>query len=155
MAIASSTYPADGASAAADDDGGDDNNNKNNNHILGYCSLSTFRSKPGYDRTVEISVYIHHAFRNKGVASALLAHMLQVRIPSLSPHPHVIVAGMCHENERSVLMFRDKFGFKYVGTFNQVGYKFGRWLDVHFYQKILSEIEMEGGREREGAIQNK
>lgn len=103
--------------------------------VIGYCSLSKFRDKEGYHRTVESSVYLHEAHMGKGLGRALMTEMLN-RAKDL--HHHVVVAGITGGNEVSVRL-HTALGFTFVGCFREVGDKFNQWQDVHFYQRIIDE----------------
>ncbi len=101
--------------------------------VVGYASLSQFRDKPGYSKSVEDSVYVHKGFKGKGVGTAL---MKQVLARAVSLGYHTVVAGIVPPNEASVRL-HERFGFAYVGSFREVGFKFSRWQDVAFYQLFL------------------
>lgn len=101
--------------------------------VAGYASLSMFRAKPAYDRTVELSVYIDPDFWGRGLAKALMSDILG-RARELGHH--VVVSCITSGNDVSIKM-HEKFDFEFVGTFKEVGYKFDSWQDVHFYQLIL------------------
>lgn len=102
--------------------------------ILGYASLSNFRDKPGYSKSVEDSVYVHKDARGKRVGSLLMKEIL-ARAVRLGYH--TVIAGIVPPNEASVRLHRG-FGFVYVGNFREVGFKFSKWQDVAFYQLFLS-----------------
>ena len=51
---------------------------------------------------------------------------------------HTVVAGITSDNEVSIRLHK-KFGFEFVGCFREVGYKFGKWQDVHFFQLLIDE----------------
>ncbi|MFS1511250.1 N-acetyltransferase family protein [Chengkuizengella sp. SCS-71B] len=102
-------------------------------HVAGYCSLSPYRSKAAYNRTVELSVYIDEKYRGKGIAKNLMTEIIQ-RAKGLGHH--VIISGITKGNDASVKM-HEQFGFEYIGCFREVGYKFDTWLDVLFYQLII------------------
>jgi len=101
--------------------------------VLGYASLSGFRDKPGYSKSVEDSVYVSRDFQGKGVGKALMKELL-ARAVKLGYH--TVVAGIVPPNEASVRL-HEGFGFLYVGNFREVGFKFSRWQDVAFYQLFL------------------
>lgn len=98
--------------------------------VAGYMSLSAYREKEAYRSTVELSVYVHHAHRGKGIASQLMAFILEEarRDESIHTVVSVITAG----NAASVKL-HEKFGFTYGGTVREVGVKFGRYLDIEQY----------------------
>jgi phosphinothricin acetyltransferase len=101
--------------------------------IVGWGSLNWWRAKPGYRLTVENSVYVHPDHQRAGVGSAILLDQIE-RARQLGIH--VIVAGIDAEQEAS-LALHYKHGFREVGRFPQVGYKFDRWLDAVFMQLTL------------------
>ena len=102
--------------------------------VAGYCSLSRYRHKPAYDHTVESSVYVDERFQRRGIGGALMQEVLR-RASDL--RHHVVVAGITGGNDASVRLHLN-LGFQYVGCFREVGFKFGQWQDVHFYQLILA-----------------
>lgn len=101
--------------------------------VAGYCSLSRFRDKEAYRRTVESSVYIDSAYHGRGIGKQLMQEILR-RAAALSHH--VVVAGITDGNATSVKLHLG-LGFEFVGCFKEVGYKFNQWQDVHFYQLTL------------------
>ncbi|MCR4436506.1 MAG: N-acetyltransferase family protein [Clostridiales bacterium] len=100
---------------------------------VGYCTLSKFREKEAYIKTVEISVYIHPSYQRRGIGTALVEEMIQ-RGKKLGHH--VIIAGITAGNDISVKLHQ-KFGFELCGHMKEVGKKFGKWQDVLFYQLII------------------
>jgi L-amino acid N-acyltransferase YncA len=101
--------------------------------IVGWGSLHTFRNKSGYRLTVENSVYVHPDRQREGIGSAILLDQIE-RAKALGLH--VIVAGIDAEQTPS-LALHYKHGFREVGRFGQIGYKFDRWLDVIFMELLL------------------
>jgi phosphinothricin acetyltransferase len=101
--------------------------------IVGWGSLHTFRNKPGYRLTVENSVYVHPDHQREGIGSAILLDQIQ-RARALGLH--AIIAGIDAEQLPS-LGLHYKHGFREVGRFGQIGYKFDRWLDVVFMELLL------------------
>ncbi|MDB5085304.1 MAG: N-acetyltransferase [Bacilli bacterium] len=104
-----------------------------NGQVVGYSSLSSFRSKEAFASTVESSVYIDENHRGLGIGKLLLTALLQ-RASALGHH--VVIAGITGGNEISIHL-HESFGFELVGCFKEVGYKFDSWQDVIFYQLIL------------------
>jgi L-amino acid N-acyltransferase YncA len=101
--------------------------------VAGWGSLSAFRPRPGYRFTVEDSVYVHEDFRRRGIASALLQRLVEA---ARQGGFHSIMALIDGDNEVSVRL-HERFGFRHVGRFTEVGFKFDRWLDVVHMQKLL------------------
>ena len=101
--------------------------------LIGFASYGSFRAWPAYLHTVEHSVYVHHAHRGRGAGSGLLHELIAI---AQAQSVHVLVGGIDASNQASIAL-HVKFGFTHVGTIQQVGFKFGRWLDLAFYQLIL------------------
>lgn len=101
--------------------------------VVGYSCLSSFRAKPAYARSTELSIYIAENQRGKGIGTALMAEILR-RAEQLEYH--TVISGITGGNEASVRL-HENFGFVFVGKFQEVGFKFGEWQDVHFYQRML------------------
>lgn len=101
--------------------------------ICGYASLSRYHDRKAFDRTVEISIYIHEAFRGQGIGKALMAHTLELA----ENHPDIttVVSLVTGENSTSIHL-HELFGFEYCGQLKRVGYKQNRWLDLNCYQII-------------------
>lgn len=100
---------------------------------VGYGSFGDFRPFDGYRFTVEHSVYVAEGVRRRGIASALLAS-LEERARDLGKH--VMVAGIASDNDAS-LRLHERLGFVETGRMPEVGFKFGRWLDLVLMQKAL------------------
>ena len=101
--------------------------------LLGFASYGTFRAWPAYKYTVEHSVYVHHEHRGKGIGMALMRRLIDA---AREQEYHVMVGGIDAANRTSIAM-HEKLGFTHAGTVQQAGYKFGRWLDLAFYQLLL------------------
>ena len=101
--------------------------------LLGFASYGSFRAWPAYKYTVEHSVYVHHLHRGSGLGEQLLqALVAQARTQGV----HVLVGGIDAANQGSIAL-HTKLGFEHAGTIRQAGFKFGRWLDLAFYQRVL------------------
>lgn len=101
--------------------------------LLGFASYGTFRAWPAYKYSVEHSVYVHRDHRGKGVGMALMRQLIEA---ARARQYHVLVGGIDVANQASIAM-HEKLGFVHAGTVRQAGFKFGRWLDLAFYQLIL------------------
>ncbi len=101
--------------------------------LLGFASYGSFRAWPAYKYTVEHSVYVHRLHRGRGLGARLVQELVaRAKAQGL----HVLVGGIDAANEASISM-HEKLGFVHAGTIKQAGFKFGRWLDLAFYQRIL------------------
>ena len=101
--------------------------------LLGFASYGSFRAWPAYKYTVEHSVYVHRDHRGKGIGEALMRRLIDA---ARGQDYHVMVGGIDAANEASVRLHQ-KLGFVHAGTVQQAGFKFGRWLDLVFYQLLL------------------
>jgi len=101
--------------------------------IVGWASLSPFHARSAYRRTVENSIYIRHDRQRQGIGAALLGDAIE-RAKALGHH--TIIAGIDGEQATSVHIHQ-RFGFEQVALLREVGFKFGRWLDVIYMQKML------------------
>ena len=101
--------------------------------VIGYASFGDFRAFDGYRFTVENSVYVAETARRRGAASALLAALIE-RARAIGKH--VMVAGIAGENDISIRLHA-KHGFVETARMPEVGFKFGRWLDLVFMQLRL------------------
>jgi L-amino acid N-acyltransferase len=102
--------------------------------VIGYASYGPFRTWPGYRHTVENSIYLAPSARGQGVGTQLLAALLQ---RAEEQRLHAVVAGIDGENIASMRL-HEKLGFTKVAQLKEVGRKFDRWLDLVFYQRLLS-----------------
>lgn len=101
--------------------------------VVGYGSFGDFRAFDGYRFSVEHSVYVAEGTRRRGIASALL-EALTLKARELGKH--VMIGGIAGDNLAS-LKLHAKLGFSESGRMPEVGFKFGRWLDLVFMQKKL------------------
>jgi phosphinothricin acetyltransferase len=101
--------------------------------LMGFATYGSFRPRPAYKYTVEHSLYIAAPFRGRGLGKALLKELIQ---RAKRQDYHVMVGGIDSANAASIAL-HEKFGFQRVAMMPQVGFKFGRWLDLCFYQLIL------------------
>jgi phosphinothricin acetyltransferase len=107
--------------------------------VVGWGSLSRFRDKIGYQYTVEHSVYVAPEERGKGVGRQMVMALMEA---ARALGKHVIIGGVDASNQAS-LRLHESLGFEPVAHFRQVGYKFDRWLDLIFFQRVLGEERQE------------
>ena len=101
--------------------------------LMGFASFGSFRAWPAYKYTVEHSVYVDARHRGQGVGRMLLGAII---LAAEQQDYHVMVGGIDAANAVSIKL-HESLGFKSCGVVRQAGFKFGRWLDLAFYQLIL------------------
>lgn len=101
--------------------------------IVGYAYASGWKDRSAYRYSVECSVYIDPDSLGVGIGSklyeTLLADLRQKKV-------HAVIGGISLPNEASARL-HEKFGFRKVAHFKEVGYKFGQWVDVGYWQLVL------------------
>lgn len=102
--------------------------------ILGFASYGDFRSWPGYRFSVEHTVHIRADERGRGVGTMLMQALIR---RAAEQDKHVMIGGVDADNEPS-LRFHERLGFVRAARLRQVGFKFDRWLDLVFVQRILT-----------------
>ncbi len=101
--------------------------------VQGFATYGPFRAWPAYKYSVEHSVYVDPALHRRGIGSALVSAVLaEARARDL----HVLMAGITSDNGVS-LRLHERLGFREVAHIPEVGYKFGRWLDLKFLQIVF------------------
>ena len=103
--------------------------------VVGYAYATVFRSRAAYSNTRESSVYVHPGHHRKGIGRELMLALIE----ELSTRgAHRVVAGATLPNPGSAAL-HESLGFRYVGTFHEVGHKFDRWHDVGFWELSLDD----------------
>jgi phosphinothricin acetyltransferase len=102
--------------------------------LVAFGTYGSFRAWPAYKYTIEHSLYVHPGHRGKGYGKVILGEIIK---EAKAAEYHNIVAGIDSGNEISKRL-HEQFGFIFAGTVKHAGYKFSRWLDLDFYQLILS-----------------
>ena len=101
--------------------------------ITGFATYTPFRSGPGYARTKEHTIIVNPAFHGRGVGRALMGRLEQA---ARQESVHSLIAGISSENPDAV-RFHTSIGFQQAARLPEVGYKFGRWMDLILMQKFL------------------
>ncbi|WPO73202.1 MULTISPECIES: GNAT family N-acetyltransferase [unclassified Streptomyces] len=101
--------------------------------LLGYATSSPFRPRPAYATSVEVSVYCAPDAAGRGIGTLLYKELLAALE---GEDLHRAYAGIAQPNEASVRL-HERFGFRHVGTYEEVGRKFGRYWDVAWYERPL------------------
>lgn len=105
--------------------------------VIGFASYGEFRNAtkwPGYRFTVEHTIHIDAAHQGAGVGGALLESLVE---RATAAGLHVMIGAIDGENDGSI-RFHARHGFVEVARLHQVGFKFGRWLDLVLVQRALS-----------------
>jgi L-amino acid N-acyltransferase YncA len=102
--------------------------------IAGFGTFGEFRAWPCYRQTVEHSVHVRVDRRGLGLGRALVVELVA---RAAAAAKHVMIAGIDADNAVSIKLHRS-LGFTQVGHFHEVGFKFGRWLDLVFMECVLS-----------------
>jgi L-amino acid N-acyltransferase len=105
--------------------------------LMGFGSYGTFRAWPAYKYSVEHSVYVDARFRGQGAGKRLVQEIIAA---AEGQNYHILVGGIDAANSVSIRL-HESLGFVHCGTIHQAGFKFGRWLDLAFYQLILRTPE--------------
>ena len=102
--------------------------------VIGYASLSSYRSNDAYDSSVELSIYVDRDYRGQRVGKSLMEHLL--KLARENGGIHAVLSVITGDNEVSMRL-HEKFGFECCGVTREVGKKFGRYLDTAIYELIL------------------
>lgn len=102
--------------------------------VVGYASLSPYRAKEAYKKTVELSVYISPEYRRRGIARRLICDILEEA--RQREDIHTVISVITSGNDASIHLHKE-FGFTHCGTLKEVGEKFGKLLDVDNYQVLV------------------
>ena len=101
--------------------------------VVGYAYAGRWKARAAYRHSVESSVYIDPALTGRGIGRQLYGALLPLlRERSI----HAVIGGVALPNAASVAL-HEKMGFAKVAHFREVGYKFGQWVDVGYWQKTL------------------
>jgi phosphinothricin acetyltransferase len=103
--------------------------------IRGYCYFSQYNKRQAYDRTAELSIYMAHDFKGKGIGKTVLK---ELEVEARNAGIVVLLAIITGDNKHSIRSFVSA-GYEKCADIREVGEKFGELLDVVFYQKILDK----------------
>lgn len=107
---------------------------ENDSEILGYAFAKKWKERSAYRFAVEISVYVKHTEHGKGWGSLLYEALFDELADT---DIHTAIGGITLPNEASVGL-HEKFGMKKVAHFHEIGYKFGEWRDVGYWEKNIA-----------------
>ncbi|MEO8447742.1 MAG: N-acetyltransferase family protein, partial [bacterium] len=102
--------------------------------VSGYAYATKWKERNAYRFTAEIAVYVENGNERKGIGTELLKNLIEL---SKEKGLHKLIAGIALPNEASITL-HERSGFEKCAHFKQSGYKFGKWIDVGYWEKILS-----------------
>ena len=105
----------------------------NGGRIVGYAYAGKWKTRAAYRFSTEVTVYVRHGLGGTGVGSELYGQLLSAL---KSGGMHAVMGGIALPNDASVRL-HEKFGFKKVAHFKEVGFKFNHWIDVAYWQVTL------------------
>lgn len=101
--------------------------------VVGYAYAGSWKARSAYRHTVESSVYVAADGRGRGIGTQLYSALIgKLRSREL----HAVIGGVSLPNVQSVRL-HESLGFQKIGEFKEVGFKFGRWIDVGYWQLLL------------------
>ena len=106
-----------------------------NGETCGYATFGKFRAKPGYNKTIEHSIYLNEKAQGKGLGSEMMRQLIE---KAKAQGYHVMIAGMDSENSGSY-RFHQRLGFKETARMPEISFKFGKWLTLVLMQLNLDE----------------
>jgi len=102
--------------------------------VIGWAALSKYSTRCAYSNTAEISLYVGEKYQGKGIGKKLMESIIK---EGKKAGLHVIIARITDGNKKSIHI-HEIFGFNHIGVMKEVGYKFGKCLDVYLMQKIYN-----------------
>jgi phosphinothricin acetyltransferase len=105
-----------------------------NAFAVGYCYASKWRPRPAYRYTVEVTIYLDRQHLGQGIGKQLYQELFaQLKVLGI----HSLIATIALPNENSTKL-HESLGFKQVAHFKDMGFKFEHWIDVGYWQCIVS-----------------
>jgi len=104
--------------------------------VVGYAYATAYRDRPAYRYSVEDSVYVADGMRERGIGRMLLAALI-ARCEAGPWRQMIAIIG--DSGNRGSIVLHENLGFRMVGTFEAVGFKFGRWVDTVLMQRSLGD----------------
>ena len=103
--------------------------------VIGYACSTPFKDRPAYNTSVETTIYLDPDETGNGAGRALYSHLLGVLLDE--PSVHRAYGGVAQPNPGSVRL-HEMLGFMHVASYHEVGFKFGKYWDVYWYEKDVS-----------------
>lgn len=106
-----------------------------NHRIVGYAYAHSYKARKAYDWSVEVTVYVAEEAQGLGAGKCLYQALEEILTTQQVINLTACITG---QNEGSI-QFHEAMGYKYVGVFEKIGYKFDTWYDVIWMQKRLND----------------
>jgi phosphinothricin acetyltransferase len=113
----------------------------NGDDLLGFAKASPWKGRCAYEFSAEITVYVQPTHQGQGIGRALYSHLLGTM---QAQGYHSVLGGITQPNEASVRL-HESFGMKQVALLERIGWKFGTWHDVGYWQLQLTEPDAPPG----------
>lgn len=113
-----------------------------NEKIIAYAYASPFKTRAAYDWAIETSIYVHKDFRHSGVGRKILLKLEELLAKQNILNVNACIAYPPVEDEyltKDSVRFHEKMGYRLVGEFHQCGYKFNRWYNMVWMEKMIGE----------------
>lgn len=110
--------------------------------MIGYAYVSPFKERAAYDWAVETSIYVQKEAKRQGIGRRLYDRLEQLLQQQGILNVNACIAYPQAEDEyltKDSVHFHEKLGYEMVGTFHQCGYKFGRWYDMVWMEKMIGK----------------
>ena len=103
--------------------------------VLGYAYSSKYRERSAYRYTAELTIYMKNGEEGKGLGAELMRRVIE---ETRGRGIHTLISAIAMPNERSVSI-HEKFGFEKAGHLKDVGFKFDHWIDVGYWELVLTK----------------
>ena len=110
--------------------------------IIGYAYVSIFHERKAYDWAVETSIYVDKDCKRSGCGKLLYQGLEKILKKQHISNLYACIAYTEHEDEHLTndsMHFHEHLGYELVGTFKKCGYKFNRWYDMIWMEKMIGE----------------
>ena len=110
--------------------------------ILGYAYVSAFKERAAYDWAVETSIYVNQSARRQGIGRSLYDALEKILKEMNILNMNACIGYPKEEDEyltRASVEFHERMGYRLVGEFHDIGYKFGRWYNMVWMEKMIGE----------------
>jgi L-amino acid N-acyltransferase YncA len=102
-------------------------------NLIGYCYAAKWKERSAYRFSVEATIYMHPLWRGKGKGAEMFSALIaELRTRGV----HSIIGGVALPNPASIALL-ERLGLRKIAHFSEVGYKFGKWIDVGYWQLVL------------------